>query len=454
MQEPEVERDEHQDDADVGRQPLPDVASEEQNVDADNDTCHRNHVERGGCRPSHQATLALGSDEPRVREILDSVSRSRRLAMIQQGQVFKLKTKGPDGQSLWAYRYRLEGRGSERPQVGGFATRAEAEKALRKVLDRLGPGGGRATITLAEFVDEYLEMHQAAPVTIAKLRWLLSKATAVLGDKRLADLSPREVYAWRMTVPEGHRFEATQSLRQVLNRAVCWGLLDYNPAKRGVPNPARRAREKRPFETWGQVEAVAAQLGPVYGPMVIFAAATGLRPSELFGLERRDVDRQLGVVYVRRAYANGRLKHTKTPLSTRAVPLQAKALEALDRLPASDNPILFPNMRGGRIDFRIFGRKHWRSAQSKAALSRTRTADPLLYRAPQAAMPRRIRTPVASKIAFGCHSFVRLRPGGPIIGRTRQIASTDPWGVIRRRRWARKETNVPASQADRAAQGA
>jgi hypothetical protein len=39
--------------------------------------------------------------------------------MIQHGQVFKLKSKGPEGQPLWAYRYRLEGRGSERPQVGG-----------------------------------------------------------------------------------------------------------------------------------------------------------------------------------------------------------------------------------------------------------------------------------------------------------------------------------------------
>jgi integrase len=116
---------------------------------------------------------------------------------------------------------------------------------------------------------------------------------------------------------------------------------------------------------------VAAQLRPVYGPMVIFAAATGLRPSELFGLEQRDVDRQLGVVYVRRAYANGRLKHTKTRLSMRAVPLQAKALEALDRLPASDNPILFPNMRGGRIDFRIFGRKHWRPAQIRPESTRS-----------------------------------------------------------------------------------
>jgi hypothetical protein len=77
--------------------------------------------------------------------------------MIQRSQVFKLRTKGPDGQPLWAYRYRLEGRGSERAQVGGFATRGEAEKALRKVLDRLGPGGCGATITLAEFVADYLD---------------------------------------------------------------------------------------------------------------------------------------------------------------------------------------------------------------------------------------------------------------------------------------------------------
>jgi integrase len=69
--------------------------------------------------------------------------------------------------------------------------------------------------------------------------------------------------------------------------------------------------------------------------MVIFAAATGLRPSELFGLERRDVDLDTRVVYVRRAFANRRLKPTKTRLSDRAVPLQAKALEALDQLPSS-----------------------------------------------------------------------------------------------------------------------
>src|SRR2546421_9533860 len=122
----------------------------------------------------------------------------------------------------------------------------------------------------------------------------------------------------------------------------------------------RSSKEKRPFESWQQIEAVAARLGPVYGPMVVFAAATGLRPSELFALEQRDIDRAAGVVYVRRAFANGRLRNTKTRLSTRAVPLQAIALEALDRLHASENPILFPNSSGGPIVFRSCGRRHWK----------------------------------------------------------------------------------------------
>jgi integrase len=71
---------------------------------------------------------------------------------------------------------------------------------------------------------------------------------------------------------------------------------------------------------------------------------------------------------VRRAFANGRLKQTKTRLSNRAVPLQAKALEALDQLRLSENPILFPNTRGGRIDFRSFDRRHWKPAQQRAGI--------------------------------------------------------------------------------------
>lgn len=78
--------------------------------------------------------------------------------MAQHGQVLKLRARRSDGKAVWAYRYRVDGRCSKRPQVGGFATRAEAQRALKRTLAHLRPG---ATITLAELVDEYLEVHQA-----------------------------------------------------------------------------------------------------------------------------------------------------------------------------------------------------------------------------------------------------------------------------------------------------
>ena len=116
--------------------------------------------------------------------------------------------------------------------------------------------------------------------------------------------------------------------RQVLNRAVASKLIEENPAKRGVPNPRRRCREQRPFDSWAQIRSLAERLGASFGPMIVFAAATGLRPSELFALEHGDVDQPAGVVQVRRAYANGHVKQTKTRLSRRAVPLQAIALDS------------------------------------------------------------------------------------------------------------------------------
>lgn len=227
--------------------------------------------------------------------------------MVQQGQVFPLAS-GSAGKTRWAYRYRVGGRGSRRVQRGGFATEQAAVEAPERALERLRRERGLVeTPTLREFVDIYLGQHGGEPETIDKLRWLLAKAVRVFGDRRLSQLRSPEIAAWRMTIPTGHRFEATQALRQVLNRALEWGLIDVNPAKTGVDNPQRRRTEKRPFESWEEVEAVAAPLGD-YGPLVVFAAATGLRPGEWLALEWRDIDRDQRVVYVRRSYRNRRVK--------------------------------------------------------------------------------------------------------------------------------------------------
>jgi integrase len=96
----------------------------------------------------------------------------------------------------------------------------------------------------------------------------------------------------------------------------------------------------------------------------MFADVTGLRPGEWIALERRDVDLEARVVYVRRAFRNGRLKSTKTEGSTRAVPLQAIALQALAELPdRGGTDLLFPSPRGSYFSLHNFRNREWKPAQ-------------------------------------------------------------------------------------------
>jgi integrase len=290
--------------------------------------------------------------------------------MLQQGQVFKLTSTGAYGTPLWAYRYRTGGRDGKRVQRGGFASEEDARAALERALDKLRRESGISrALTLAELVEEYLAQHDASPVTLKKLRFLLTRAVQAFGDYRLDELDPVEIAAWRMTVSPGYRFEATQALRQVLARAVVWRMLAVNPAKQGVDNPQRRRTEKRPFESWEELEALAERLGPRLGAMVIFAAATGMRPGEWVALEHRDINRAGRVAYVNRSFSKGRLSCPKTEASIRAVPLQARALAALDELPSGGNAdLVFPAERGGYLDLHNFRNRNWKPAQTAAGI--------------------------------------------------------------------------------------
>jgi integrase len=103
--------------------------------------------------------------------------------------------------------------------------------------------------------------------------------------------------------------------------------------------------------------------------MVLYAAATGLRPAEWLALEKRDIDREARVVYVRRSFTKGRLKCTKTEASRRAVPLQAIALDAIEQQPSSpDSQLLFPAERGGYLDLHNFRNREWKPAQRAAEI--------------------------------------------------------------------------------------
>ncbi len=103
--------------------------------------------------------------------------------------------------------------------------------------------------------------------------------------------------------------------------------------------------------------------------MVIFAAATGLRPGEWIALERRDIDLDGRVLHVRRAYRNGRIKVPKTDSSLRSVPLQDIAVAALKRIPVHpETSLVFPAANGGYFDLHNFRVREWRPAQKAAGV--------------------------------------------------------------------------------------
>jgi len=157
--------------------------------------------------------------------------------VIQQGQVFQLKRRNREGEPLCAYRYRLAGRGSRRVQRGGFVSEKDAAAALERELDRVGRERRiPRSLTLRDLVDTYLAQHDVQPVTIEKLSWLLSKAIAVFGDRRVGELTSQEIaecpQAWVQTrivhlirqslrfVPDKHRRPVAADLKPIYTANV------------------------------------------------------------------------------------------------------------------------------------------------------------------------------------------------------------------------------------------
>ena len=65
-------------------------------------------------------------------------------------------------------------------------------------------------------------------------------------------------------------------MRQALGAAVRWRYLVRNPAVDPGRNPQPRAEEPLPF-TVDEVDALALELGPVYGPLVVVPTSTATR---------------------------------------------------------------------------------------------------------------------------------------------------------------------------------
>jgi integrase len=297
----------------------------------------------------------------------------------QRGRLEKL----PSGR--WSVRFYDEN--GVRQRQGGFETKTEAAEWLGRRLDEIQAlrrgelvAMSHRPQTVNALLDAFLERHGVTvdSATKRKLERQLKHARAAFGGRHPDALNRLELEDWRQTLSPGSRHDVFRGFRQALSWAAARSLASRD-ASAGIRNPKRKRHERRavfPFETWREVEAVCADLDARYRALPIVGVGCGLRPEELFGLHRADVDREANVVHVRRRFTSGELKPGTKTGPARSVPLRKRVLEALDAMPPRiDTPVLFPAPRGGYIDGEKFRHREWAPALRGAGIAHRRIYD-------------------------------------------------------------------------------
>jgi len=161
---------------------------------------------------------------------------------------------------------------------------------------------------------------------------------------RLEDVRTITVEQWLNQLPMsgGSKGKIKCILSAIFSHAVRWELAERNPiagqgssnGKRGVSTGVRVSTKREKIPVVLSVEQIRRllELLPLRErTMVLLDATTGLRISELIGLQWRDVDFDNLVIYVRQAWVLGRLKECKTEASQKPIPLDRVVADALAR---------------------------------------------------------------------------------------------------------------------------
>ncbi len=111
--------------------------------------------------------------------------------------------------------------------------------------------------------------------------------------------------------------------------AMRYGWATYNPIKQ-VRQSSKRLCEPDVLDV-DEIAAILAELSDPCRTVTLAAALTGLRKSELFGLQWQDVDFDKGIVHVRRSIVEQIVGNTKTAGSNRPLPLNTELSKALEQ---------------------------------------------------------------------------------------------------------------------------
>ena len=210
-----------------------------------------------------------------------------------------------------------------RRRGGGFATRRDAEAALREALTKRDRGQlvQTTTMTVREFlVDQWLPAMRLSigVTTLEGYRGIIERYIVPrVGDLPLRSLTPPRINLLYADVRDNGRTrgkgplalktvrEVHVTLHRALEDAVRWDYLETNPSGRATAPSATAARNerRRRIQTWSaaEVNAFATFIeGHELHELWALAASTGMRRSELLGLRWIDLDLQRRLLAIRR----------------------------------------------------------------------------------------------------------------------------------------------------------
>ena len=225
-------------------------------------------------------------------------------------------------------------------KLAPFNDKYRTEKSVSKFAEEiLGPINAEtarpeSTQTLAAFFEHYLEhcRTRLRPCTVKGYGDMYKLAKPHLGDLTLHDFrTPEADQLMRAATADRQRAHTThRNLKSFLSGAFKYakrtGAVNENPI-RDVEIPRGLPKKPRPAYTLDEISAMLAVLPEPSRTVVLVAAMTGLRLSELKGLMWSDFTDDS--VLIQRSVWSGRISETKTLSSKAAVPIVPQVRAAL-----------------------------------------------------------------------------------------------------------------------------
>lgn len=267
------------------------------------------------------------------------------------------------------------------PETFTAKTDADAWLSVQRAALETGSWRGRDDkMTVGEYTEQWLATHRVRERSTYKYRTTYQRwIRPTFGTTAMSAVTPAMVRKWLAILPSDRpaaRAGAYRILAQIFRAAVDDGIIHESPVKVKGASVYTPKREGRAL-TIDQVENLAAKMPESRRLAVTLAAYCALRPGEVLGLRRRDVDTRKRVLNIRetasaRNAGSSSVGPAKTAGSVRSVHypgrLHESILEHL-REHAAEGPQghLFPSPRTPGQPLSFGGFSYTFKAAAKAA---------------------------------------------------------------------------------------